>query len=255
MSSDFDDEAWYPVINVVEENKLVEIKIDAITKKDLTEIERSATQALRQKIGKLNVVLKNLDVYCSENILLVNDRYGICKDLQEIAEAFGMSVTSIECGLRGKSYLIQDKLSAIISTINPNFSLEEFANKTMTDSLLGVIKISASPYSIDKTLESIFQTILENGYYTVIGHQNITTTYEDGRIIEQTAGKIVSDSERITGVLKKYMKETSLSLKNANDNLRDGTVKLLYSRARQMGYAVKEERKGTQVQLVLVRTE
>ena len=37
--------------------------------------------------------------------------------------------------------------------------------------------------------------------------------------------------------------------------LRDGTAKLIYARARQMGYAVQEVKKGTQTQLVLVRCE
>ena len=41
----------------------------------------------------------------------------------------------------------------------------------------------------------------------------------------------------------------------ANEQLRDGTAKLIYSRARQMGYAVQEIKKGTQTQLVLVRCD
>lgn len=255
MSCDDDYDMWDPVIDVVEESKLVEIEIDAITKSDLLEIEKAAIQALRQKLYKLSVVLKNLDVYCCDNTLLVNDRYGICKDLQEIVEAFGMRITPIECGLRGKSYLIRDDLVTLISTINPNFSLNEFANKTLTNELHTAIKKTASPYSVDQTLAEIFKTILGTGCYTITGQQTVTTTYEDGIMTEQILGEIVSDSNRITAKLKTYMQATSSSLKNANENLRDGTVKLLYSRARQMGYAVKEERKGTQVQLVLVRLE
>ena len=255
MSCDDDYDMWEPVIDVVEERKLVEIEINAITKSDLLKIEKAATQALRQKLCKLSVVLKNLDVYCCDNTLLVNDRYGICKDLQEIVEAFGMRVTAIECGLRGKSYLIQDDLVALISMIDPNFSLNEFANKTLTNELQSTIKKTVSQYSVDKILAEIFKTIMETGRYTITGQQTVITTYEDGIMTNKTVGEVISDSDRITAKLKTYMQATSSSLKNANENLRNGTVKLLYSRARQMGYAVKEEHKGTQVQLVLVRTE
>ena len=56
-------------------------------------------------------------------------------------------------------------------------------------------------------------------------------------------------------MVKDYIKTSTGVMEKGNIQLRDGTAKLLHSRARQMGYAVKEERKGNQVQLVLVRCE
>lgn len=50
-------------------------------------------------------------------------------------------------------------------------------------------------------------------------------------------------------------RETAEIIKRTNEYLRDGTAKLIYTRARQMGYAVQEIKKGTQTQLVLVRYE
>ena len=50
-------------------------------------------------------------------------------------------------------------------------------------------------------------------------------------------------------------KEAENVVKKTNAYLRDGTTKLIYTRARQMGYAVQEVKKGTQTQLVLVRYE
>ena len=87
------------------------------------------------------------------------------------------------------------------------------------------------------------------------GTRRVTETYEDGLMVDRKVGAVVSDAAKVTAFLKDYMARTDSALKNANENLRDGTVKLLHSRARQMGYSVKEERKGEQVQLVLVRCE
>ena len=53
----------------------------------------------------------------------------------------------------------------------------------------------------------------------------------------------------------KISKEAQNTVNKTNEQLRDGTTKLIYSRARQMGYAVQEIKKGTQTQLVLVRCE
>ena len=104
-------------------------------------------------------------------------------------------------------------------------------------------------------ISEILKEIKEKGYYSVNGKQKVTTVYYDGRIIEQNLGEVVSDEAKISARLNTYLTEAKSALNEANENLRDGTVKLLYSRARQMGYSVKEERVGTQVQLVLVRCE
>ena len=96
---------------------------------------------------------------------------------------------------------------------------------------------------------------MREGLYTVKGTQKSVTTYEDGREVNKDVGEIVSDRDLIVGELQNYSQTMQNILKRANTDLQNGTVKLLYQRARQMGYSVKEERKGTQVQLVLVRAE
>ena len=255
MSCDDDYDYWEPVIDVIEENKLLSIEINTVTQDDLITIEKAATDAIMQKLDKLNIVLKNLNVYCTDNVLLVNDKFGVCRELIEIAQAFGIEIKQIDCDLRGKSYLLQDTLFELISTINPQFSIKKYANCEMTSELIAAIDKNARAYRQDVELLKIFQEIKATGRYTITGTQHVKTTYEDGHMIDQTVGEIVSDEATITNRLKFYLEQTSSALRKTNDNLRDGTVKLLYNRARQMGYAVREERKGTQVQLVLVRCE
>lgn len=255
MSGDDDYEYYAPVVNVVEENELTEVEISAVTQSDLINIEKAATGALTQKLEKLSVIIKNADVYCADNALLVNDKYGVCRDLSEIAQAFGLEIKQIECGLRGKTYVLQDALTELIRTINENFNIEKFANRKITPEVSEAIKKHARQYAVNAELSEIFRTIKSTGRYAVTGTRRVTETYEDGLMVDRKVGAVVSDAAKVTAFLKDYMARTDSALKNANENLRDGTVKLLHSRARQMGYAVKEERKGEQVQLVLVRCE
>ena len=239
----------------VESFSPIEIKINCIDKSSVCEIENAAISAVKQKLDKLNIILKNLNVYCYENTLLVNDRYGISKDLEEIASAFGLNIQAVECGLRGKSYIFQDTLIELISATDATFSIAEYANCQMTHELISVIEKNKIQGIPEADITEILKEIKEKGYYSVNGKQKVTTVYYDGRIIEQNFGEVVSDEAKISARLNNYMTEAKSAVNKTNENLRDGTVKLLYSRARQMGYSVKEERVGTQVQLVLVRCE
>lgn len=250
MSDDYDVQIWEEV--KIEE---VTLDIDTLKREDLIRIAESEKKCLLSKLEKLNVILKNLDVYCKDGILLVNDRYGICKEFSEIAAAFGFTTEAAVCSLKGKSYLVYDPLFALIHVLDPLFDISHFANKQVNVEILSVLGKVKHPVIVSGELQAILQTILQKGHYTVKGTQKIVTTYEDGREINRDVGEIVSDRDLVVGELQNYSQTMQNILKRANTDLQNGTVKLLYQRARQMGYSVKEERKGTQVQLVLVRAE
>ena len=250
MSDDYDVQIWEEV--KIEE---VTLNIDTLKREDLIKIEESEKKCLLSKLEKLNVILKNLDVYSKNGVLLVNDRYGICKEFPEIAAAFGFSTEEATCGLKGKSYLVYDPLFELIRVLNPLFYISKFANKQVNDEILYVLEKVKHNSVVSPDLQVILQTILQNDYYAVKGTQKIVTTYEDGREVNRAVGEIISDRDLVVGELQNYSQTVQNILKRANTDLQNGTVKLLYQRARQMGYSVMEERKGTQVQLVLVRAE
>lgn len=250
MSDDYDVQIWEEV--KIEE---VTLNIDTLKREDLIKIEESEKKCLLSKLEKLNVVLRNLDVYCKDGVLLVNDRYGICKEFPEIAEAFGFTTEAAVCSLKGKSYLVYDPLFELIRVLNPLFDISKFANKQVSDEILSVLEKVKHNSVVSPDLQVILQTILQNDYYAVKGTQKIVTTYEDGREVNRAVGEIISDRDLVVGELQDYSRTMQDILKRANTDLQNGTVKLLYQRARQMGYSVKEERKGTQIQLVLVRAE
>ena len=250
MSDDYDVQIWEEV--KIEE---VTLDIDTLKREDLIRLAENEKKCLLSKLEKLNVILKNLDVYCKNGVLLVNDRYGICQEFSEIAVAFGFITEAAVCSLKGKSYLVYDPLFELIRVLDPSFDISHFSTKPISEQILSVLeKVKPSTF-VSGDLQTVLQTIMREGLYTVKGTQKTVTTYEDGREVNKDVGEIVSDRDLIVEELRNYSQTMQDILKNANTDLQNGTVKLLYHRARQMGYAVKEERKGTQVQLVLVRAE
>ena len=250
MSCEDDVQIW-------EEVKIEEVilDIDTLKREDLIRIAESEKKCLLCKLEKLNVILKNLDVYCKDGVLLVNDRYGICKEFPEIAVAFGFTTETAVCNLKGKSYMVYDPLFELIRVLDPSFDILQFATKQMSGQILSVLRKAQQNTPISANLQHVLQVIMREGCYIVKGTQKIVTTYVDGREIKKDVGEIVSDRDLIVKELQNYSQTMLDILKRANIDLQNGIVKLLYHRARQMGYTVKEERRGTQVQLVLVRTE
>ena len=74
-------------------------------------------------------------------------------------------------------------------------------------------------------------------------------------LVNRQEGEWQSNESSIRAELMELSKKYQGIVNKANEQLRDGTAKLIYSRARQMGYAVQEIKKGTQTQLVLVRCD
>jgi hypothetical protein len=99
------------------------------------------------------------------------------------------------------------------------------------------------------------RNIKKNGQYVTTRTRTITEETEDGRLIGRSEGQWVTDANEIRNKLMKISKDAQTTVNKTNSQLRDGTAKLIYARARQMGYAVQEVKKGTQTQLVLVRCE
>lgn len=258
MSADYDDDdVWdEPVIDVVTENKIIELDITTISKTELTQIQEMAKYASNQKLQKLNILFKNMNVFLYDNTLLVNDRYNICPDLINIAKEFGLEIKEVNCELRGKNYIIADKLTNLIRTIDSSYSYGDCAkNNEITDKIKEVISTNKFNTIVDFELSSFLHQIMKDGKLTITGSQKISSTYEDGNLINEEKQEIVSNKDEVTKKLKTFLSQTSDILQNANDNLRDGTAQLLYSRSRQMGYSVEQTKVGNKVELVLVRYE
>ena len=233
----------------------VEVKIDTCNKKELEELEKSIVSAINQKLEKLNILIRNCDIYSNGNCILVHDRFNICSSLKEVAEAFGLECELVNCSLRGKTYLFADQLLCVLKQIDVQFNFgSNVANKELNgeiEDIMGEFGIT----KIDAGILEMVRNIKKNGVYTTTKTREVLQTFYDGRLIDHSEGVWSTDEGAIRDRLLNMSKEAENVVKKTNAYLRDGTTKLIYTRARQMGYAVQEVKKGTQTQLVLVRYE
>lgn len=233
----------------------VEVKIDTCNKKELEELEKSIVSSINQKLEKLNILIKNCDIYSNGNCILVHDRFNICSGLKEVAEAFGLECELVNCSLKGKTYLISDQLLRVLKQIDIQFNLGlNISNKDLTEEIEDIMG-EFGVAKIDSGILEMVRNIKKNGVYTTSKTREVSQTFYDGRLIDHSEGDWSTDEGAIRDRLLKMSKEAENVVKRTNTNLKDGTTKLIYTRAKQMGYAVQEVKKGTQTQLVLVRYE
>ena len=233
-----------------------EVKIECCNKKEIEKLEDCIISSITQKLEKINILIKNCNVYAFDGNVLVNDRYNICTDLISVAEAFGLTIKQIQCGLRGKNYIITDKLLSVLKQFERTFEFgNEIANQELTDLVKSAIEENKHEALIDAELLSMVQNIKKNGQYVTSRKREVIEDYEDDLLVGRSEGEWISDADSIRNKLINVSKEAQETINQTNSQLRDGTAKLIYTRARQMGYSVQEVKKGTQTQLVLVRCE
>lgn len=233
-----------------------EVRIECCNKKELEDLEKTIITSLEQKLEKLNILIKNCNVYSGNGMILVNDRYNICSDLIAVAEAFGLNVKQIQCSLRGKNYVITDDLLTVLKQLEKEYEFgKNIANQELSNIISQILYDNTITRNIDANVLEMVKNIKKNGQYVTTRTRTITEETEDGRLIGRSKGQWVSNADEIRTKLMDISKKAQKTVNRTNSQLRDGTARLIYARARQMGYAVQEVKKGTQTQLVLVRCE
>lgn len=233
-----------------------EVRLECCNKEEIEQLEKTIKSALEQKAEKLNVLIKNCNIYNYGGILLVNDRYNTCRDIVDVAEALGLTITPIQCALKGKNYIITDELLTFLKQFGIEFEFgKSIANQTLDASVKDVIIKNTPKREISESILDMVINIKTNGQYVTTRTRQVSVEYEDSYLIGRTEGQWVSDADEVRIRLMQVSKNAQETVNRTNAQLRDGTAKLICSRARQMGYAVQEIKNGTQTQLVLVRCE
>ena len=236
--------------------EVVEIKLDEIKANDLVELEETLCNVMIQKLEKLNILIKETNIYSHNGQLLINDRYRICADLEEIARAFGFKIKKINCSLRGNNYIVSDALLSLLKEIGVSYAFgESIANQTATEEIKAIIENNAIPVTIKGNLLEIVKNIRQNGSYTITKKREVVTEYYDDQFMGQTKGAWDFNESTVQTQLKAFIERSKQTVSKVNADMLNGTTKLIYSRARQMGYTVEEVKKGKDVQLVLVRLQ
>lgn len=232
----------------------VEIKIDGISKKELVSLIELAEKSIIMKLEKLNIIMKKMQVYHCNDILLVNDRYDICPEFDTIVSAFGINVNKIACKLKGATYILQEPLIQLIKLLKKDFSLEKFANKNLPEEIKSYIKQVKKQYCCNKNEENMLIQILQRGHYFAEGQRLIIEQTVDDRTTK-TIGNAELMDNNIESTIKQLAKDLSNKINKTNEQVRDGTCQLINARAKQMGYIVEQKKVNNQIQLVLVRNE
>lgn len=233
-----------------------EVRIECCDSTEIAELEKTIISAIEQKLEKLNILIKNCNIFCDGKSILVNDRYNICSLLLEVASAFGLEAKQIECSLRGKNYIISDKLLGVLCQFDRQYAFgKNVSNQDLDDVVAEIMSKNAFAYPINSNILSMVRNIKKNGQYVTTRTREVTEDTEDGILVDRAVSEWVSDEKEIRNKLISLSRSAQETVNKTNENLRDGTAKLIYARARQMGYAVQEIKKGTQTQLVLVRCE
>lgn len=237
--------------------KVIDVKIDALSEQDLLNMEDAIKLAIEQKIKKLSLLIQNTNNFCYDDCLIVNDRYNIARDLEEITKAFGMDIMQVACNLKGKTYLISDSLTNILKQINVKYEFgNELKNSELTEEIVDLVKKNHHEFKKDLDLEKIINNIRLNKNYTATKTIKITSTYEDDSLLRQEKQESLNvDINKVKNQINNFIDSANLSLNSINHDMQNGTSKLIYSRAKQMGYAVQEIKKNNQIELVLVRYE
>ena len=251
MSEEWDDDAWDDPEPIVEVRK-IDVDITTISKEELLTIEEAMILCFDRKLEKLNLLLKMINVYQAGNCLIANDRYNAVLDFVKTVEAFGMDIKQVNiAGLKGKTYLIGDIITKLLKIMGTNYDFSKVLEVQALPATVNLNGVQLFEYdslnsTYDAELSSLLMEIKQRGLVRIQG----TETLVDG----ESQG-IVSDQTRISDKLKKYLGDIKKQACENNKNVQYGTTEILYTRARQMGYSVQKEVKGTQVQLVLVRVE
>ena len=145
--------------------KEVKIHIDTLSKQELIMLEDSIKECITQKLIKLDILLKNVNTYYANGTLLINDRYGVLTDIEQIISAFGMNIKKINCNLKGKNYIVTDELIELASMLNCENVIESKTSQ-VSNEILAII-MENSIQQKESNLKEILRKISRTGSYDI----------------------------------------------------------------------------------------
>lgn len=251
MSCEDDEYGWDDDPKPIVEVRKIDISITTITAAELSTIEEAMRLCLNRKLEKLNLLLKQMNVCQVGNFLVVNDRYNTALNFMEIVRAFGMDINQIAItGLRGKTYVVGDKITKLLDIMGSTYDFSSIIDihslREVNKDQLFLFNYDELDATYDSELKALLKEIKTTGAVKISGSEKFVDGVSQG---------IVSNQDATEKKLKKYLSDIKQQACENNRNVQYGTTEILYFRARQMGYSVKKEVKGKEVQLVLERIE
>ena len=192
MSCEDDDYGWDDPEPIVEIRK-INLLITTISKKELSTIEEAMLLCLDRKLEKLNLLLKQMNVYQIDSSL-VNDRYNTALNFIEIVKGFGIDIEQVNVnGLRGKTYILGDKITKLLNVLGTEYDFSRIIDIKSLPTGIDSTKLKLFDYSFldniyDSELSDLLKEIKMHGKVSINGTETLIDGVSQG---------IVSDQERI----------------------------------------------------------
>ena len=234
----------------------IEIKLGGCNKQDIINLEDAIVCALNQKLDRLSLLTKGCNIYSLDGNLLINDAYNVSSGALLLIETLGFKVKEVGCELKGKSYLVSDELLSTLRNFASNYNFgEKIANATLNETVKDIILKNKFEVDLDYKILDMVLNIKQNGTYVELAKQEVSTDYKDNKFVSEIRGDIISNGDNIKEELANIFKSVQETLINTNDKLKNATASIISYRAKQMGYSIKEVKKGDKIELELVRCD
>lgn len=235
-----------PIIEV----KKINVCLTTITREHINKIEKGLSLCLDRKLNKLNLLLKQMNVYLVNGTLVINDKYKTTLNFIDTVNAFGMDIKEVKVdGFKGKTYLISDKIIKLLHVLGANY---DWSSEVEIKTLPQVAKINFNDLFEYKELDKVYNSSLKK-YLSKIRSDGSLFIEGQETFIDGISQGVVSNSKEVEVELQNYLSNSQHEACTNNRNVQYGTTEILYERARQMGYSVEKTVENDEVQLVLVR--
>ncbi len=229
-----------------------EIKLDVFTAQTLQNLEQTLCNIIKQRLEKINLLIKDMNVWHYRDHLIINDRYKICAELEKIAKAFGFAIKEVKCGLRGSTYIMTDPLIKLLHQIGVNSGVIAGAANQKIDQEYADLVDRGLLMQPDEDLLAMMKNIWANGQYVDKKTRSVSETRDGYILLSRSESAWDVDEQVLKSRLTKFAEDVEKRVSATNKEMVAGTTQLIHYRARQMGYVVEEKRNGKEVQLVLV---
>jgi hypothetical protein len=248
----------------VEVTRTVILKV--INKVEIDKMIKSLSAMLVEKTDRLKNHLTSCTLTVYNNQLVILDELSITKDLEKIAEAYGMKIHKFEIDNK-KAYVISDPILEILKLLDFDISnllsyygnySEKLMKKINKQQLDEIIKESNSNEYLslvtNKYLNESINKALNNEVLQVEKIDTILKRSQDGRELDSRLEGTKSDEHlyvKAIGELNNFVESIN---KKHKENIVNGTTRSIESRAKSMGYNVEQRMVEDKIQLVLVRS-
>ena len=248
----------------VEVTRTVILKV--ISREEIDKTIKSLSAMFIEKIDRLKNHLTSCTLSVYNNHLIIFDEFSITKDLEEIIEAYGMKIHKLEIGNK-KAYLVNDSILEVLKLLDFDISnlLEKYGNyseelidKINKQKLDEITKESNSndymSLITNKHLNESIRKALNNEVLQVNKIDTILKSSRDNRELFSKLESTKSDEHLYVKAIEKLNDFVESININHKKNIVNGTTRSIESRAKSMGYDVKQRVVEDKIQLVLVRS-